>query len=162
MNGWLRDIYDIAKMKGAMHQSETMIKEIYYGFDVNNLFVRLDLSADMKDPGSKDLSCSIIILQPHQFKIKASFKKEKRKFDLDISKLDDDRWSFVKTIDSVGVGRIVEMGIPFSDIGASVNDEVRFITVIEKDHQELERWPRGGSINIRVPAADYEEKQWSV
>jgi len=56
----------------------------------------------------------------------------------------------------------VELGVPFSEIGASVNDEVQFITVIEKDHQELERWPRGGSINIRVPDVDYEEKQWSV
>ena len=160
---WLAaGFYDIARMKGAMHQSETMIKEIYYGFDVKDLFVRLDVSADMKDPGSKDLSCSVVVMHPHQFKVKASYKKEKGKFDLDIFKLENERWSFVKTIDSVGVGRVVEMGIPFSEIGASVNDEVQFIIVVEKDHQELERWPRGGSINVRVPDVDYEEKQWSV
>ncbi len=160
---WLAaGLYDIEKMKGAMHQSENMIKEIYYGFDTENLFVRLDMNVNMRDPGIKDFSYSLLVTHPGHFKSKASFRKEEGKYVLEICKLDGDRWNIVKTVDSVGVGQIVEMGVPFSEIGAAVNDNVQFVVVIEKDGQELERWPRGGSISIRVPGPDYEEMQWSV
>jgi alpha-amylase/alpha-mannosidase (GH57 family) len=154
--------YDIGKLKGAMHQAETMIRDIHYGFDTDNMYVRLDPGVPLNEPELKGFSFVLILLHPHQYKIRASYKEEKGKFDLEISKLVDDRWSSVKTIESVGVKRIVEMAIPFSEIGAVSNDEIQFVTAVEKDHQELERWPRGGSINFSVPAHDYEERQWSV
>ncbi len=154
--------YDIGKLKGAMHQAETVIKEIYYGFDTDNMYVRLDVGFPLSDLELRSFSFALILLHPHQYKISASYKKEKGKFDLDIFKLEDDHWSFMKTIESVGINRIVEVAVPFSEIAAGPNDEIQFVTAVEKDHQELERWPRGGSINFSVPAHDYEEKQWSV
>jgi alpha-amylase/alpha-mannosidase (GH57 family) len=160
---WLSAGYfDIGKLKGAMHQAETMIKDIHYGFDTDHIYLRLDPGVPWSDVELRSLSFDLIILHPHQYKISASFKPEKGKFDLDIYKLEGDHWGFIKTIDSVGVKRIVEMGVPFSEIGACANDEVQFVTAVEKDDQELERWPRGGSINFSVPGSDYEEKQWSV
>jgi len=154
--------YDIGKLKGAMHQSETLINGIYYGFDTNNLYVRLDINLDLSCSDAKDMSFVITILHPGQFKIRALHKIDSGKYVLDIYELLDDHWDFLKTIDTVGIKHIVEISVPFSEIKAGTNDEIQFIITIEKDHQELERWPRGGSINFCVPAHDYEEKQWSV
>ncbi len=154
--------YDIAKLKGAMHQSETLIREIYYGFDADNLYVRLDLSLELTDAEARKFSFNIVLLHPHNYKIKASYKAEKQGFDLEVFRLEDDHWNFVKSLDSVGAKYVLEMGVPFAEIEAAPNDGIQFVAAVEKDNQELERWPRGGSINFAVPAADYEEKQWSV
>jgi hypothetical protein len=81
---------------------------------------------------------------------------------MDIFKLVDDHWDHVRSVQTVGIKNIVEMSVNFSDIGAKPKDEIHFIVTIEKGAQELERWPRGGSINLNAPEADYEDKQWSV
>jgi alpha-amylase/alpha-mannosidase (GH57 family) len=154
--------YDIGKLKGAMHQSETLVKGIHYGFDTENLYVRLDVNLDLGNSEAKDISFAITTIHPQHYKISASYKKDKGKFVLDICELADDHWNYVKSIDSVGIKHIVEISVPFSDINAGKDDEIQFIVSIEKDGQELERWPRGGSISFRVPSHDYEERQWSV
>jgi hypothetical protein len=149
-------------LKGAMHQSETLIRDIYYGFDTGSLFIRLDVNLDLANSESKDFSYVLTTLHPHQYRIDASYKSDKGKHCLDIYELVDDHWSFVKTIESVGIKRIVEAAVPFADIKAVPNDEIQFVVAVEKNRHELERWPRGGSINFAVPTPDYEEKQWSV
>lgn len=154
--------YDIGKLKGAMHQSETLIKEIYYGFDLDNLYFRLGANIDLANSDAKDFSFCLTTLHPNHYKIDASYKNDRGKFCLDIYELTDDHWSFIKTIETVAVKHIVEAAVPFSEIKAGPGDEVQFVIAVEKGGNELERWPRGGSINFLVPTADYEEKQWSV
>jgi myo-inositol-1-phosphate synthase len=138
------------------------VKGIYYGFDTENLYVRLDVNLDLSNSEAKDISFAISTLHPKHYKIGASYKKDKGKFELDIHELADDHWNYVKSIDTVGIKRIIEISVPFSEISAGMDDEIQFIVSIEKDGQELERWPRGGSISFRVPSHDYEQRQWSI
>jgi alpha-amylase/alpha-mannosidase (GH57 family) len=152
--------YDIGKLKGAMHQAETILKGIYYGFDISSLHVRLDVNLDLTNSDAKEMSFALVFYHPYTCKVKTKY--ENNQFKMDIFKLVDDHWDHVKSVQTVGINNIVEMSVNFSDIGAKPKDEIHFIVTIEKDSQELERWPRGGSINLNVPEADYEEKQWSV
>ena len=154
--------YDIGKLKGAMHQAETVVKGIYYGFDKTNMHVRLDVNLDLKNSEAKSMSFAFIIYHPHSFKAVAEYDKSTGRNTLNIYRLDDDHWTFVKSLDTLGIGSIVEVSIPFAEIGATQCDEVQFTVMIDKDSQELERWPRSGSISFKVPSPDYEEMQWSV
>jgi hypothetical protein len=54
------------------------------------------------------------------------------------------------------------MGIPFSELGAKAGQIIEFIIVVNKNGQELERWPRGGGITVSVPNETYEQEQWYV
>ena len=154
--------YDIGKLKGAMHQSETVVKAIYYGFDTENLYLRLDVNVDLQNAESKDMHFGFVTLNPHPYKVRSSFDGEKGAFKLDLFKPVDEHWELVKSTGGVGIKHIVELAVPFADIGASSNDEIQLVITIEKGSQELERWPRGGSISFCVPTADYLEKQWTV
>ena len=154
--------YDIGKLKGAMHQTETVVKGIYYGFDISNMHVRLDVNADMSNSEARNLSFVLVIYHPHPYRIKASYDGQIGRYVFNISKLEDDHWRFIKSIDTLGIKSIVEASVPFSDIEVKSLDEVQFAVFIEKDSQELERWPRSGSINFITPSPDFVEKQWSV
>jgi hypothetical protein len=71
-------------------------------------------------------------------------------------------WEYVGDLESFGVGRIIEIGIPFSKLEAKSLQTVEFMVVVYKDHQELERWPRSGVISVTVPSENYEQEQWYV
>ncbi|HVN67375.1 MAG TPA: glycoside hydrolase family 57 protein, partial [Candidatus Sulfotelmatobacter sp.] len=39
--------FDISKARGAMHQIETLLRELFYGFSLTDLYLRLDLNATL-------------------------------------------------------------------------------------------------------------------
>jgi alpha-amylase/alpha-mannosidase (GH57 family) len=160
---WLAAGYfDISRLKGAMHQAETLITGIYWGFDINNFQLRLDVNMDFSINESKNITFSIVTMRPKERKITAMYDQTSGKYVIKLYKPKDDSWEEYKTLDSVGIKTIVEMSVPFADIDVSANDQVSFIATVSRDNMELERWPRGGTINFQAPATDYVERQWSV
>jgi len=130
--------FDIAKARGAMHQIETLLKDIYYGFSLSDLFVRLDVNLNLLSDEAKEFVFSIAISAPAEKKVE------------------------IKNLESLGVGRIIELAIPFSELDAKPGQKVEFSVVVCRDGQELERWPRNGAISVEVPSDSYEEEQWYV
>jgi hypothetical protein len=76
--------------------------------------------------------------------------------------LQNELWEFVKDLNDFGINKIIELGVPFADIGTKPGDEMQFSTSIAKLGNELERWPRGGMLTFIVPTSSYEMEQWSV
>ena len=151
---WLpAGIFDITKAKGAMHQIETLLRDIYYGFSRTDLFIRLGVNLGALNDELKQFSFAVIIQAPAERKFELTFSSEA------------DRYVFRSAglqLESFGVGRIIELGIPFSQLGAAAGQTVEFVIVVSKDGQELERWPKGGGITITVPTEAYEQEQWYV
>ena len=151
--------YDIGRMKGAMHQSQSLVKGLYYGFDTANFHVRLDVSIDLGTSEAKELSFGVVVIHPRMFKV---MSLSDPKLSLKISKMQDDHLELIKSVDTVAIKSVVEMSIPYEDIGVVSGDEVQFIVIIEKGGNELERWPRSGSINFSCPTPDFMERQWTI
>jgi alpha-amylase/alpha-mannosidase (GH57 family) len=160
---WLpAGFYDIGKLKGAMHQAETVVNGIYYGFDMTSFHVRLDLNLDPKNSEAKELSFVVVVEHPKPYKIKATYNKDMNKYSIEIFKSVNEQWVSGKNTGSVGVGKIVEMSVSYEDVEVKPGDEIQMIVSVEKETQELERWPRGGSINFKAPDKDYLEKRWTI
>lgn len=145
--------YDITRARGAMHQIETLLQAIYYGFSLSDLFVRLDVNLNLKNDEAKNYSFAVVFSAPLEAKAELSFDKDASRY---VFKFDQ------VNIESFGVGRIIELGVPFSYLAAKPGQKIEFIIVIYKDGQELERWPRGGGITVTVPTESYEEEQWFI
>jgi alpha-amylase/alpha-mannosidase (GH57 family) len=161
---WLSaGFFDISRARGAMHQIETLLKDIYYGFSMNDLFIRLGVNLQMINDEFRNFSFSIITTAPHDKKIELLFDPQQNKYLLKIFKMGDrQEWEYVKDITSFGINRIIEIGVPFSGLEVSAGQNIEFFVVVYKDGQELERWPRGGGIMITVPTETYEQEQWYV
>ncbi|MFA5839583.1 MAG: glycoside hydrolase family 57 protein [Candidatus Margulisiibacteriota bacterium] len=152
--------FSIEKARGSMHQIQTAIKEIFYGFSPTQLFVRLDLSFLPSIPEAKSISYAILILNPLPCRALLHFNAETNQFVFEFEKLgcQDSKTA----ITSFGIDKIVEVGIPFALVEAKPRDRIEFVITIAKDGQELERWPRGDVITIFVPDESYTMEQWSV
>jgi len=160
---WLAaGFYDISKLKGAMHQAETVVRALFYGYDTEKMHVRLDVNLQLMNSEAREIFYVILVSAPSQRRIKAYFDGDKQRYVLDLYEPRRDGWQLMKTLDSVAIKDIVELSVPFADIGAKAGDEVQFMVVVSRDSQELERWPRGKGVAFNVPAADFLERQWSV
>ncbi|MBI5700759.1 glycoside hydrolase [Candidatus Saganbacteria bacterium] len=165
--------FDIESSKGAMHQIETVIKALYYGFNKSTLFFRLDCALDLSTGGGsasggqknecQGFSFSILIYHPVEYRLKLNCGEKDCGPKLTLYKMNENEvWEKIKEMDSFGMNKIIEVGVSFSDIEAKAGDMVQFSVIIEKNGNELERWPRGGMLSVNVPTPSYEMEQWSI
>jgi len=148
---------DVKKSGGSMHKSESLISSIYYGFNKDFLFLRLDPKFPF-DKFEEGTEFSIITSKPSDIKITVPIKQKELKATL--FEKSNDEWIRAKEITEVAVLDIFEIGVPFSDLKAKENDEIHLYISISKDTEEMERCPWRGHLCITVPTPDFEALLW--
>lgn len=162
---WLSaGLYSVEQARGAMHQTETVIRNIYYGFNRKTLFVRIDPTIELScdDPEMKGVSFEVNLLKPAACKIELQCNEQGTKT-LSLYKQDKAKnWEKTRELAALGVGRIIEMGIDFSDLGIKEHDEIQMTVSVKRYDNELECWPKGGIIAFKAPDEDFESANWFV
>lgn len=155
---WYQSAYiDIKRSGGSMHKIESFVTRLYYGFNKDNLYIRIDPLVpfyEIKEP----VIIQINIAHPTQFKI--LFDTRQISPQAEIYEKIEEKWSFVKRISNVAIKEIFEIEIPFADIKTKENDEIHFSVVILKNGDEIERCPWRGHVTVIVPTAYYEAMMW--
>lgn len=147
-----------------MHQIETLVSAFHYGFSKTSFFVRFDCRIDFSIGECEGYTFSVQFFAPKEYKLVYCCKKEGGCLpNLSLLKMNENEiWEKVKEISTFGVNKILEVGISFADIEANPGDQLQFGVIVEKDGNELERWPRGGMLTVCVPTENYELEQWSI
>lgn len=154
---WYHAAYiDVEKSGGSMHISESLISRIYYGFNEDSLFIRVDPKGNFAD-FPEDTTISIEIIRPSPFRVDIPLRK---KTAAKLFGRSDGEWHEVKEVADVAVGDILECAIPFKDIKAKEHDELNIFLFIRRGDDEIERCPLRGYITITVPTADFESMMW--
>ncbi len=151
---WLNAAYfEGTSMGGSMHRMEGIIGRIYYGFDRDNLYIRLDPYKGF-DFVNGDYSI-VIDFTTHPF-YRVVYNVSENKGSLLVKK--DDEFH-LKELES-DLRDIFEIGIPFEYISAKENDVVGFIIFIMKADEIIERHPSKGIVMITVPTPYFESMMW--
>lgn len=139
-----------------MHKAESILTSLYYGFNKDNLFLRLDPAIPFSDLPD-NIKFSIDIMKPSQIRIIVSIKPS---LSAELLKKSDGQWIKIKDVTDIAVQDIFETGIPFSDLNAKEKDEIDFFISILKEGEEIERHPWRGYISVAVPTPDFEAMMW--
>ncbi|MFA4857941.1 MAG: glycoside hydrolase family 57 protein [Candidatus Margulisiibacteriota bacterium] len=154
--------FDIAKANGAMHQFETILNQLYFGFSLKNLYFRLDLGLPAYNPEMQVLAYVFILRNDSRHlhvQAEISFSLPAKQYVFKVKNLAD---GAEKELQLFAVGRIIEAAIPFADLAAQPGDSIEFSVSILKHGEELERWPRDSMLNVVVPSENYALEQWFV
>jgi len=76
--------------------------------------------------------------------------------------MDGVSYEMVKEYDTIAIKDIVELAVPFKDIGVSCNDRLNLSCRVERKKREIDRYPANGHLSFTVPDKDFEKKVWSV
>ncbi len=141
--------YDISKAGGTMHQTDTYLRSIHWGFDMQNMYLRIDYNALYP---AKDINLKITFIKPVEKSIK---------LDADNGVLWDHKKVDTKSVDfCFGNKGVVEIAVSFDLLAAKIGDNIEFVVIAEQNNMELERWPYRSSIGFTRPDANFNESNW--
>ncbi len=160
---WLpAGFYDVSQGGGAMHRGASIITHIYYGFDLRNMFIRLDPSGSLKDEKAADLAFFINFLNPKGMDVEIRIVPQEHRVSADLFLRENGKRRQVAVINNIAVNDIIELAIPFELLGVKANDEVQIFVTVERSGSEIEKWPYRGYIQFKVPTDDFEAMMWQV
>jgi alpha-amylase/alpha-mannosidase (GH57 family) len=161
---WLSSAYlDVSKMGGTMHRAESIISHIYYGFDLKNIFLRLDTTRTLKDPQVSQITFTIRFLKPGGMTVEINCSPADGTVRaVLVREIGNHERHIEGKIPTIAAHDIIELALPFSLLNVKELDEVAFIIVVKRDDSELEKWPYKGYFSFNVPTPDFEAIMWQV
>ncbi len=155
--------YDVKSQGGTMHQAETIISNIYYGFNLKNMFIRIDTSGILDEETFKPVMFSIEFYAPQRGKVDITLFNENgvmgQFYTWDSKK---ESWEWAADLEEVTANRIIEAKIPFDILKAKQNEGIHFVVKVKKNGFEVERKPDIGYFSFTAPDENYEAFMWNV
>ena len=134
------------------------LKDVYFGFDLERLFVRVDLDQPARAALADFEALCIGFPEPAgcEFRIDQPGRTQQRGM-----------WSAGGGAGDAGgiafgVDRIVEVAIPFAKLGVPIGEPFQFYVELLEGGQSRDRAPREEAILLARPSADFERVMWDV
>lgn len=147
---------------GAMWKSEGLFAAIFFGFDREHLYLRLDpddRSQTRQEQCAVDLSISCGV---QQYRLSCSLAPTGvRSF---VASRADDTGGFLelRRYDTIARGKILELAVPFKDLDIAIGDEVRLVLTVSENQLEVARYPHHNPVTFQRPGDDFESAMWRV
>ena len=154
-----------ARIDGTnMHRAESTIREIFYGFDYDNLYLRIDYTMDLKDEPPFSTSLQFQTVEPSRTRVVMPIDPDGGvRFPDLYHEAPGERWKKMATLGTYCMDRVIEIKLPFSELGALRGERILFcLSILRGDNIEIERIPRQDSIAVSVPTLNFESAMWSV
>lgn len=174
-NEWIfAGYYDFSTLMGTQSWTEKVIERVYYGWDYENLYLRMDthFSPDefeisniwfelyFSHPRKEPLNSSCPYWGLHSntgelgfglaYRMELKFSPNGIVAFLSSAK-GENKWEGKRELKDVAKGECIELKIPFSDLELKSGDRLDFALILIKEGIELERAPKEGTISIAVP-----------
>jgi alpha-amylase/alpha-mannosidase (GH57 family) len=137
----------------SMYKQIQFVSSIFYGFDVDNLYARIDFSTSVKD-----MTISLHVVSPKYMHLLIPLNGKS----MTLHSIEGEYQIPIKDLESVAYKTILEFGVPFKELLASPPQRMRFYLSLMKDELELERHPETGVLSFPIPDKGYERVMWYV
>lgn len=141
---------------GAMHKVSHILSRIHCGFNMNSLFLRMDLDPDVECEEIPELTFSAIIRSPEELRIDFNPASDLKPV---MAKKGDTE---LEEAINAAFEDIVEFEIPFKLLEADCGDEIEYYVSVSRNGGEVERWPSVGYLTVKVPGEDFESEVWNA
>lgn len=148
---------DLTKTGTSMHKVASLVKKIWFGFNLEDLFLRLDLELPKEE---RDLKL-IINLFPKEAKLEIPLKKSNFLTVRSWQK-QQNIWQEFPLPNKASLEKILEIKIGYLNFGIGHGEEIRLNLFIEEEGRILEEIPPQGALKIILPNPDFEAWQWSA
>jgi alpha-amylase/alpha-mannosidase (GH57 family) len=149
--------FDCLKSGGAMHRVTHIIKGIFFGFNEEKLFFRIDTVLPLEKI-EEDMVFDLEIVEPSRYRL--SISKNQAEFFKFIE--NEDRWEKVTQKIDLSFSEFFEMGLPIKTLDFSQKGSLGFQLSVKKQGQEIERWPQVDLIRFNLSLDKKKPIFWGV
>lgn len=134
------------------------IKELYFGFNVGSLFLRIDFDGPARTVLADFDGLRVGFAEPAGWEVRVL---RPARAGQEIELWHRDAPAAAGDV-AVGIDQICELAVPFGRLGVQADQPVQFFVELLEGLQGCDRAPREGTINLLVPSADFEQIMWDV
>jgi len=161
---WLpAGIVEIDVPSGTMtggERRDPAVREVRYGFDLENLYLRLDLGARAGQKLAEGTRFSVNFTAPADRRLVLSATSRGAVAEL-YQRTQGGSWALLETAaPRIAAADVVEAAVPFADLGLRANSPFGFFISIQQGTTELERHPAHRPVEGLVPEPAFERLNW--
>ena len=147
---------------GSMHQVASTLKSFKFGFDLENIYLALDLNIQPNSKEIENFSFNINFLDPVKIKVYCKFDINHNvvAFNLFDEETKQDK---ILSLEDIKFNSIMELKIPLNILNLPEDyKKIEFNVSVDKDNMEVERWPYQASVIIPKPTKNFNILSWTV
>lgn len=138
------------------------VRLLRFGFDLEHLYLRLDLNGAADRRLADGLRCSVSFTIPPDRRLVISGGEDGPQAELHQTE-PDGAWSVIAgATPRVAAAEILETAVRFADLGLRPNAPFAFFVTIHNGSSELERYPAHRPVESFVPEPTFEELHWKA
>jgi alpha-amylase/alpha-mannosidase (GH57 family) len=157
---------ETASMAGAMHQVAERspgIALIEFGFDLQNLFVRVDATRPLSDLLVQGFEIGLNFLKPAGIRVIVRLNGHAPEATvLERGNAGEQLLPVACLGLGAAVGQVLEVRVPFDCLRVAMGDPVAFILSLNRGAQEIEHHPRHRAIELVVPNPQFASVNWTA
>src|SRR5262249_29199287 len=134
------------------------LKDVYFGFNVANLLLRLDFYEPARDALAEFDALRVGFVEPAGYELVIERPASSRR---SMQLLQQGKPMSPAGVE-VGIDRIAGLALPFDLLGIRVDEPLQFYVDLRQGGQSLDRAPREGTIALVRPSPDFERIMWDV
>ena len=152
--------YTAGSERGTMTLvTKGLIQTIDFGYDLDAIYLRIDTENEAARDLSRIDELRVVFLEPAGYELRIrGWKKNELRAKL----LKADGKVVPRSKVEFAVGPIVEIRIPWADLGVKAGQPVHFCAEVVAGKNSTERAPSEGAVELTAPTADYESVVWQV
>jgi alpha-amylase/alpha-mannosidase (GH57 family) len=140
---------------------EPAVLELLFGFDLDHLYLRVDLSTAVRAKAANQLQCVVNFTAPANRRLVVTLKDHGAEAML--CEREADGWvPMARAMPRVATGELLEVAVPFRDLGLAPREPFSFSVSILNGTIEVERHPPHRPIESAVPEPAFEKVHWKA
>ncbi len=147
--------YVTSQAGGTMHQTDNFLSTIIFGFDLENIYIRLDPSKPLKQAPLEQYGLVLQFIEPAGISVHLSWQDSKLKAHF------QDKSGQTTELREAAAQKVIELALPFELFPAESN-HFEFQVQVLKEGTPIETWPHQTSIGINKPTKDYGSDLWTA
>jgi alpha-amylase/alpha-mannosidase (GH57 family) len=151
--------YESGNERGTMTiVTDQLIREIYFGFDVERLMLRIDTLGDAADDLDQLDEIRVRFIEPAATEIRLTGFRRRQ-----ISgKLYRKGRAVAKADVEAACDSILELSVRFTDLRVGTDDPIQMHIEAFANEQSIDRVPQEGNLEMSVPSPDFELMMWQA
>lgn len=141
----------------SMHRSGSLGRELWFGFNLEQLCLRVDFESGAAGLGERDLAIEILGPRPSRVIVRGLSAGSRP---VTWASPHPDGTPVEGAV--CRIGTILELAIPFASLGLAAGESVEMLLQVVHDGQTVETMPSDDILRFSVPDESFEGAMWSV
>jgi len=156
---WLAaGLYDLSKQSSAMHSAEASLRLLYYGFDRDSLYFRVDGKGSLSGIMQRQDRLILYLSLKAEYRIIIEAGSSLAPLQTRV----DGQWRDMNISCRYALQKILEVEVPLAPLLIAIGDNLFVSLVHQRENTDIGRWPTDAPMKLFYAGGELELDTWLI